>query len=149
LPWDVLAVPLVLVVVLAAWAQQAARSAAVATPRTGDEQAAAGAAPALRLAADAQAPVADAEYLPMVRVAPVYPAAAEQQRIEGRCTVEYTIAATGAVRDVRARACTPAGVFEQAAVEAARQFKYRPRVRAGRPVEVSGVRNEFQFALAQ
>ena len=91
----------------------------------------------------------DAEYLPLVTVAPVYPTTAQQQRIEGRCVVEYRIAATGAVQRVRARSCEPQGLFEQAAIDAARQFKYRPRIRAGVPVPVEGVRNEFQFTLRQ
>jgi TonB family protein len=99
------------------------------------------------LVAGAAAQRRDGEYLPLVTVSAVYPAAAQAQGIEGRCVVEYTIAATGATRDVRARDCAPAGVFERAAVAAARQFKYRPRIRDGAPVAVAGVRNEFRFAL--
>ena len=89
----------------------------------------------------------DAEYLPLVTVAAAYPAAAEAAGISGRCTVEFTVTASGTTNAVRALDCTPAGVFEASAVVAARAFKYRPRLRAGQPVEARGVRNEFVFSL--
>jgi TonB family protein len=87
------------------------------------------------------------DYLPLVTVAPEYPAAAEAAGISGRCTVEFTVTAAGTTRDVRPVDCNPPGAFEAAAVAAARQFKYRPRERAGLPVDVAGVRNEFVFSL--
>lgn len=89
------------------------------------------------------------DYLPLVTIAPEYPPAAEASRISGRCTVEFTVTAAGTTRDVRPVDCQPTGVFEAAAVAAARQFKYRPRERGGDPVEVPGVRNEFVFSLEQ
>ena len=88
------------------------------------------------------------DYLPLVTVAPEYPPAAQAAGISGRCTVEFTVTAAGTTRDVRPVDCNPPGAFEAAAVAAARQFKYRPRERAGQPVEVAGVRNEFLFSLA-
>lgn len=88
------------------------------------------------------------DYLPLVTVAPEYPPAAQAAGISGRCTVEFTVTAAGTTRDVRPVDCDPPGAFEAAAVAAARQFKYRPRERAGQPVEVAGVRNEFLFSLA-
>lgn len=91
----------------------------------------------------------ETDYLPLVTVAPDYPAAAQAAGISGRCTVEFTVTAAGTTRDVRPVDCDPPGAFESAAVAAARQFKYRPRERAGQPVEVSGVRNEFLFSLKQ
>lgn len=91
----------------------------------------------------------ETDYLPLVTVAPQYPPAAQAAGISGRCTVEFTVTAAGTTRDVRPVACDPPGVFDSAAVAAARQFKYRPRERAGEPVEVAGVRNEFLFSLAR
>ncbi len=101
--------------------------------------------PAMPAAASRSAP--DAEYLPLVTVAAAYPAAAEAAGISGRCTVEFTVTASGTTNAVRALDCRPAGVFEASAVVAARAFKYRPRLRAGQPVEARGVRNEFVFSL--
>ena len=101
--------------------------------------------PAMPAAASRSDP--DAEYLPLVTVAAAYPAAAEAAGISGRCTVEFTVTASGTTNAVRALDCRPAGVFEASAVVAARAFKYRPRLRAGQPVEARGVRNEFVFSL--
>ncbi|TNF35145.1 MAG: energy transducer TonB [Gammaproteobacteria bacterium] len=90
---------------------------------------------------------ADGEYLPMVKVAPMYPRRAQTQGIEGYCTVEYTVTQTGAVRDPVPVDCQPKGIFESASVSAASKFKYKPRVVNGEPVEVAGVQNRFTYQL--
>lgn len=100
-----------------------------------------------RAASPSATSVPDSEFLPLVTVAPVYPREAQAAGTTGRCTVEFTVTATGATRDARAVDCEPQGVFEAAALAAARQFKYRPRTRGGEPVDVPGVRNEFVFSL--
>jgi protein TonB len=107
----------------------------------------AGAAPGLHSGAVVAAVPADADYLPIVKVAAVYPRRAQARGISGHCTVEYTVTASGATRDPVVIDCQPPGVFEEASLRAALKFKYRPRVVDGRPVEVSGVRNQFVFEL--
>lgn len=97
--------------------------------------------------AGAEAPAVETAQLPLFSIAPVYPPEAEAAGITGRCVVEYTIGRAGATQDVRALDCEPAGVFEASAIAAAQQFKYRPRMRDGEPVETPGVRNEFLFTL--
>ena len=91
----------------------------------------------------------DGEFLPIVKVAPMYPRRANTRGIEGYCTVEYTVTKTGAVKGVRAVDCTPPGFFERVSVKAAAKFKYKPRVIDGEPVDVEGVRNRFTFELEQ
>lgn len=88
----------------------------------------------------------DGEYLPIVKVAPVYPARALQRRLEGYVVVEFAVTASGAVRDVVVVEST-SELFNNAAVEAAQKFKYQPRVIDGQTVEVSGVRNKITFKL--
>ena len=56
---------------------------------------------------------------------PVYPEHAREQGIEGSVTVIYNIAADGRVTDVEVYAAEPEGVFEEAAVEAVRTWRYR------------------------
>ncbi|MGI9273778.1 MAG: energy transducer TonB [Endozoicomonas sp.] len=90
---------------------------------------------------------ADGEYLPIVKVAPVYPRRANSRGIEGYCTVEYTVTTSGAIRNPTPVDCKPAGVFEKTSVKAALKFKYKPRVVDGQPIEVAGVRNRFTFRL--
>ena len=91
----------------------------------------------------------DGEYLPIVKVAPIYPRRAQTRGIEGSCIVEYTVTKTGSIRDPFAieDLCDPSGIFERASVKAALSFKYKPRVVDGQPIEVAGVRNKFTFTL--
>lgn len=91
----------------------------------------------------------DGEYLPIVKVAPIYPRRAQSRGISGYCIVEYTVTTSGAIRDPQAVDCEPAGVFEKASVKAALKFKYKPRVVDGEPIEVAGVQNKFTYELEQ
>ncbi len=89
----------------------------------------------------------DGEYLPIVKVAPIYPNRANSRGIEGYCIVEYTVTTTGATKDQVAVDCQPSGYFERASVKASKKFKYKPRIADGEPIEVAGVRNKFTFEL--
>ena len=91
----------------------------------------------------------DGEYLPIVKVAPIYPRRAQTRGITGYCIVEYTVTTSGAIRDPFAVDCQPSGVFEKASVKAATKFKYKPRVVDGEPIEVAGVQNKFTYELEQ
>lgn len=88
-------------------------------------------------------------YLPIVKVAPVYPPSARSAGIEGWVLASYTVTKTGAVTDVVVLDAKPEGVFEEAAINAALNFKYKPRVVAGKPVPVHGVRQLFTFKLEE
>jgi periplasmic protein TonB len=91
----------------------------------------------------------DGEYLPIVKVAPIYPRRAQTRGINGYCIVEYTVTTSGAIRDPKAVDCQPSGVFEKASVKASLKFKYKPRVVDGEAIEVAGVRNKFTYELEQ
>ena len=91
----------------------------------------------------------DGEYLPIVKVAPIYPRRAQTRGISGYCIVEYTVTTSGAIRDPVAVDCQPSGVFEKASVKAATKFKYKPRVVDGEAIEVAGVQNKFTYELEQ
>jgi periplasmic protein TonB len=91
----------------------------------------------------------DGEYLPIVKVAPIYPRRAQTRGISGYCIVEYTVTTSGAIRDPVAVDCEPAGVFEKASVKASLKFKYKPRVVDGEAIEVAGVQNKFTYELEQ
>jgi protein TonB len=89
----------------------------------------------------------DGEYLPIVKVAPIYPRRAQTRGITGYCIVEYTVTKTGSIRDPQPVDCQPQGVFESASVKASLKFKYKPRVVDGEPIEVAGVQNKFTYEL--
>ncbi len=91
-------------------------------------------------------------FMPIVKVAPQYPRIAIVRGIEGFATVEYTVTETGRTRNVTIIEAittdgTPTSVFDRAAIAAAEQFKYQPRVQDGVAVEVHGVKNRFVFEL--
>lgn len=90
----------------------------------------------------------DGEYLPFVKVAPVYPRRAQERGIEGYCTVEYTVTTSGSVENPQVVDCS-SSVFHRASINAALKFKYKPRVVDGEAMSVPGVRNRFTYVLEQ
>ncbi|MFE8071328.1 energy transducer TonB [Marinobacteraceae bacterium S3BR75-40.1] len=87
------------------------------------------------------------EYLPIVKVQPVYPRRALRRGIEGYVVVEFTVTSSGTVSDPRVVEADPKGLFDEAALDAAKKFKYRPKMIDGEPVKVAGVRNIIRFQL--
>ena len=80
-------------------------------------------------------------------VQPVYPRKARQSAIEGWVEMEFTVAETGEVKDVAVLAATPSGVFEQAAVSALSQWRYKPVLHDAKPT-AQRARIRIRFALA-
>jgi protein TonB len=90
--------------------------------------------------------IAEGDYLPIVRVAPVYPARALSRGLEGHVDLEFTVTMTGTVRDPIILFST-SSLFERAATRAVLKFKYKPRVVDGVPVDVSGVKTRITFQI--
>ena len=90
--------------------------------------------------------IAEGDYLPIVRVAPVYPARALARGIEGYVDMEFTVTTTGTVINPIVVFST-SGLFNRAAERAVLKFKYKPRVVDGQPVEVPGVRTRITFKI--
>ena len=86
----------------------------------------------------------DEPLLQIVKVAPVYPQRAAQSGIEGYVVVEYTVTEQGTVEDVSVVESS-SSLFDNAAVESVRKYKYRPRVQNGQAVAVPGVRSRILF----
>lgn len=89
----------------------------------------------------------DGEYLPIVKVSPVYPRRALSRGIEGYVIVEFTVAKNGTVREPKVITAEPESIFDRAALDAALKFKYKPRVVNGEAVEVAGVQNKISFQI--
>lgn len=90
----------------------------------------------------------DAEYLPIVKVAPVYPRRALQRGIEGYVLLEFTVTKQGGTKDIKVVESKPAStIFHKAAKKAAAKFKYKPRTEDGKAIEVPGIRNKIIFKL--
>ncbi len=89
----------------------------------------------------------DGEYLPVVKVAPVYPRRALSRGIEGYVIVSFTVTKSGAVASPEVIEAVPANIFERAAMDAALKFKYKPRIVNGEAVDVSGVQHKITFEI--
>jgi len=94
--------------------------------------------------------VGEGDYLPIVKVAPIYPARALQRGLEGFCVVMYTVTSLGAIRNpvVMEDQCS-SSLFHRASLQAALKFKYKPRVIDGVAVEVPGVQNKFTYEIVE
>ncbi len=89
----------------------------------------------------------DGDYLPIVKVAPIYPRRAQSRGIEGFVIVEFVVTKNGSVRDAKVVEAKPADIFDRAAVAATLKFKYKPRVVDGVAMEVAGVQNKITFEI--
>lgn len=89
----------------------------------------------------------DRDATPRIRVNPIYPPAAEQRGIEGWVRVQFTITATGSVKDVTVVAAEPDQTFNRAAIEAVARWRYDPRVDHGVAVDRVGVQTVIRFDL--
>lgn len=92
--------------------------------------------------------IAEGDYLPIVRVAPVYPARALSRGLEGHVDLSFTVTTTGTVRDPIV-IFSSSSLFERAATRAVLKFKYKPRVVDGIPVDVPGVKTRITFKIEE
>jgi TonB family protein len=69
-------------------------------------------------------------------VQPLYPAKAQNSKLEGWVDVEFTVSETGKVKDAAVHATSIPGVFEDAAVKAVSQWRYQPVMHEAKPVPV-------------
>ena len=94
--------------------------------------------------------VGEGDYLPIVKVAPIYPQRALSRGIEGYCVVQYVVTKSGTIRDpfVVEDQCT-SSLFHRASIQASLKFKYKPRVLDGEAVEVPGVQNKFTYEIQE
>lgn len=90
----------------------------------------------------------DGEYLPIVKVAAVYPRRALSRGIEGYVIVEFVVTKNGSVRNPVIVEAQPADIFNKAALDSALKYKYKPRVVDGQPVEVAGVQTRITFEIS-
>ena len=96
---------------------------------------------------DPHAAVGDGDPLPIMAVAPEYPERPKRQGLEGWVIVEFVIDQLGRVQEPRVVEAQPLRVFDRAALNAVKRYKYKPRVLNGAAVPVSGVRKLFTFEL--
>lgn len=90
--------------------------------------------------------LAEGDYLPIVKVAPMYPRRAQSRGLEGHCDLQFTVTPLGTTADVSVIECT-SSLFERASVQALLKFKYKPRVVNGTAIAVPGLRHRITFQI--
>jgi periplasmic protein TonB len=88
----------------------------------------------------------DRDIIPLVRINPDYPPRALSRGIEGWVIVQFTISATGTVKDQKV-VDSSNKLFEDAALKAIARWRYNPKVEEGVAVERIGVQNKLVFQL--
>ena len=91
----------------------------------------------------------DSDVVPLVRVDPDYPARAKQQGIEGYVDVRFTISPAGTVQDPVVIGSNPSLVFDRAALQAVRKWRYNPKIENGVAVSRPGVMVRLRFELGK
>ena len=91
----------------------------------------------------------DRDVIPLVRINPDYPPRALSRGLEGWVQVQFTITATGTVRDPVVVNAEPRNIFDDAALKAIARWRYNPKVEGGVAVERIGVQTIIRFQLEQ
>jgi TonB family protein len=81
---------------------------------------------------------------PVYRTETVYPPEQYRQRVEGDVEITFSLDASGVVTAARVSKATPPMVFDQAALDSFKQWRFTPMINNGQPVSGSG----FKFTLA-
>jgi len=79
-------------------------------------------------------------------VTPPFPQRASEEKISGIVTLELLIDETGRVREAKVLEATPAGYFEDAAVESFKAARFAPGEKDGKPVRCRlAIKVDFRF----
>lgn len=90
----------------------------------------------------------NAQSLPMVKFAPVYPQAAITRGIEGYVDVVFDVTETGTTENIQIVYAEPAKIFNSAVLKAVARWKYKPKSDdVGNPVKMFGLRERLRFTM--
>jgi TonB family protein len=88
------------------------------------------------------------QLVPFVRIPPVYPPEALAVNLEGNVIIEFTVTETGLVEDAHVAESTDARL-DAAALNAVVQWKFLPRIAAGKRAATENVRTRINFQTMQ
>jgi protein TonB len=86
--------------------------------------------------------------IPLERIPPKYPARAADRHIEGWVKIEFTITTSGEVENAVVVEAEPAETFDDAALKAINQWKFKEKIVNGVAVEQRAVQT-LQFKLTR
>lgn len=79
-------------------------------------------------------------------VLPIYPLAAKLKNVQGRVVLAFVVNVDGTVDRIVVKSASPVGVFEQAAINAVKKWRFKPGTRRGKPV-ATRVIQPLEFSL--
>ncbi len=88
----------------------------------------------------------DSGIMPLVKINPIYPVRAASHGIEGWVRIEFTIDVNGSVTDAIVVQSKPEDVFDEAALVAIEQWKFKPKIVNGAAV-TQRAGQQLQFKL--
>lgn len=86
-------------------------------------------------------------YIPRIKVAPIYPPRARSKGQSGWALVFFTITETGSLEDIRVVDEYPGNVFAEASLQAVELFTYEPYIENGIPTRIPNVWSIFVYTL--
>jgi len=90
----------------------------------------------------------DVRPVPLFRTRPIYPSKAMGKNVNGRVKFKFLIDKDGMVKSVEITEADPAGFFEEATINAVRQWRFQPAKVKGTPVSCwcrSSIKYELDF----
>jgi protein TonB len=85
--------------------------------------------------------------MPLVRIEPQYPRKAAMRGTQGWVLLSFDITEKGTVENVNVVKSKPKRVFDRAAIKALVRWKYRPKVKDGKPVAQANNKIQLDFKL--
>lgn len=79
----------------------------------------------------------------------VYPSSAREQRVEGYVRVVYDVTVEGTVTNARVLESNPPGVFDAAALDAVRTWRFNAAVRNGELAPAQDLVSRLDFKLGE
>jgi TonB family protein len=94
-------------------------------------------------------PHLDESYMaaPVMRVEPKYPLHAAKDRLEGSVVLEFDIEADGSTGNVHILSSEPEGIFNREAKKALKQWKYKPKIVAGKALKQTDMKVQLDFRM--
>lgn len=80
---------------------------------------------------------------------PEYPRRAASQGIEGYVDVVFDVQASGATDNIKILSAQPDNIFDRAAVNAVKRWKFQPAEKNGKPVSFQGMTHRIVFQMAR
>jgi periplasmic protein TonB len=89
----------------------------------------------------------NAQIMPFIKVAPVYPATAISKGIEGYVDVLFDVNEIGATENIRILSFVPSSIFNKSVIKAVKGWKYKPTQMEGVAVKTRDVKERIRFNM--